>query len=285
MSGLPITEEVTPELEAWLDYNQGVGCSLDDLGATLIESGYRADDVAAFLLRRRGASPVRNAAEATQRFWRRLDALASINSVWVGDRACPIVARSPGAGILLVADVLSDDERAALVAEAEPNLTDALILDEGDGDIAASGSRVCRGAGLARCGSDIVRRVERRIEVLTGLPLAHGEDLQVLHYPTGGEYRPHVDYFDPDTAGGRQMLARGPQRLATAILYLSDVEAGGGTQFPALSLEFSATAGSALLFASLDREGRPMPASLHWGRPVTSGEKWIATKWIRTEAI
>ena len=67
-----------------------------------------------------------------------------------------------------------------------------------------------------------------------------------------------------------------------AWIVQSDVEAGGGTQFPELSLEFTPLKGAALVFASLDRDGAPLQTSLHWGRPVMSGEKWIATKWLRT---
>jgi prolyl 4-hydroxylase len=38
------------------------------------------------------------------------------------------------------------------------------------------------------------------------------------------------------------------------------------------------------MFASLDREGALQPKSLHGGNPVTAGQKWIATRWIRLGA-
>ncbi len=56
------------------------------------------------------------------------------------------------------------------------------------------------------------------------------------------------------------------------------MESGGCTRFPELSLEFTPLKGAALLFASLDRDGALLPTSLHAGCPVTSSEKWMATK-------
>jgi prolyl 4-hydroxylase len=105
--------------------------------------------------------------------------------------------------------------------------------------------------------------------------------MQILRYEVGGEYRPHFDFFDPGTAGGRHLLSQGSQRLVSVIMYLCDVEAGGTTQFPELSLAFTPLRGAALLFPSIGRDGALLQDSLHAGGPVTSGEKWIATKWIR----
>ena len=40
-------------------------------------------------------------------------------------------------------------------------------------------------------------------------------------------------------------------------------------------------AGDAVLFYNIKPNGDRDIMSLHEGRPVTAGEKWIATKWIR----
>jgi prolyl 4-hydroxylase len=68
-------------------------------------------------------------------------------------------------------------------------------------------------------------------------------------------------------------------------MYLCDVEAGGVTLFPELSLAFTPARGAAPLFASMGRDGSLLRTSLHCSVSVTSGEKWIATKWIRVQPI
>ena len=55
----------------------------------------------------------------------------------------------------------------------------------------------------------------------------NGEAMQVLHYELGQKYEPHFDYFRDKV---NQQL--GGHRVATVLMYLSDVEKGGETIFP-----------------------------------------------------
>jgi 2OG-Fe(II) oxygenase superfamily len=70
--------------------------------------------------------------------------------------------------------------------------------------------------------------VHERIREMTKVPIDNYEYLQMLKYEVGQFYRTHHDYI----AHHRQR-APGP-RIMTVFLYLNDVEAGGGTQFPRL---------------------------------------------------
>lgn len=57
--------------------------------------------------------------------------------------------------------------------------------------------------------------------------LENGEAMQILHYEHGQKYEPHYDFFH-DKAN----LKLGGHRIATVLMYLSDVEKGGETVFP-----------------------------------------------------
>ncbi len=125
----------------------------------------------------------------------------------------------------------------------------------------------------------LVRALNQRIAALTGIPLENQEPLQVLHYRPGEEYVPHHDAFTP----GNPQLEHGGNRIATVILYLNSVQAGGGTFFPEMDMRVFPHAGLGLFFRSV-KDGQVLQKSLHAGEPVLQGEKWIATKWIRERA-
>jgi len=107
------------------------------------------------------------------------------------------------------------------------------------------------------------------------------DGLQVLRYDTGGEYRPHFDWIDPDLPGLHKYLKVGGQRLGTFVLYLSKVESGGRTSFPAIGLEVIPKKGGAIFFVNTDSRHTPDQLTLHAGTPVVKGVKLVANKWLR----
>jgi prolyl 4-hydroxylase len=121
--------------------------------------------------------------------------------------------------------------------------------------------------------------IEARVAALLNWPLDHGEGIQVLRYRPGAEYRPHHDYFDPAHPGTAHVLKRGGQRVGTLVMYLNTPQGGGATTFPDVGLEVAPIRGNAVFF-SYDRP-HASTRTLHGGAPVTAGEKWVATKWMR----
>ena len=140
-------------------------------------------------------------------------------------------------------------------------------------------SRTSQGMFFERGESELVSRIEARIAHLLGWPVQNGEGLQVLRYAPGAEYLPHFDYFDPAAPGTPAILQRGGQRVATLVMYLHEPEAGGATVFPDAALSVLPKRGSAVFFSY--SQPHPDSLTLHAGAPVLSGEKWIATKWLR----
>lgn len=55
----------------------------------------------------------------------------------------------------------------------------------------------------------------------------NGEAMQILRYELGQKYEPHFDSFADEVN-----RLRGGQRIATVLMYLSDVKKGGETVFP-----------------------------------------------------
>jgi prolyl 4-hydroxylase len=142
--------------------------------------------------------------------------------------------------------------------------------------------RSSRGTHFAHGETEVVAALERRIEALLGFAVERQEPLQILNYGEMGEYLPHFDFFDPEESGSHVPLERGGQRVATLIIYLNDVPAGGATIFPTIGFEVKPRRGHAVYFESHDDEGLLDRKTLHGGAPVGGrGDKWIATKWIR----
>mmetsp|Transcript_22610 Transcript_22610/g.74978 ORF Transcript_22610/g.74978 Transcript_22610/m.74978 type:complete len:356 (+) Transcript_22610:99-1166(+) len=120
-----------------------------------------------------------------------------------------------------------------------------------------------------------IHRVVRRINDLTGTPYDNGEDLQIVRYEPGQFYRTHHD---------QQSAHWTPQgvRVYTFFVYLSDVEAGGGTRFTDLGITVTPKLGRAVLWPSvLDSDlltGEPK--THHEAVTVEAGVKYAANLWI-----
>lgn len=199
-----------------------------------------------------------------------------------GDRRVQVIASLLYPRIIVFGDLLSARECEALIAQARPRLQRSTVVDPVTGDDRPDEARTSFGASFQRGETELCRRIERRIARLVDWPVDHGEGLQILRYAVGAEYRPHYDYFDPAEPGNAVPLARGGQRVATLVIYLSTPESGGTTVFPDAKFEVAAIRGNAAFF-SYDRP-HPMTGTLHGGAPVHAGEKWIATKWLREAA-
>ena len=127
----------------------------------------------------------------------------------------------------------------------------------------------------------LVQQLQRRIDTLLGIDAAHGETLQGQRYTAGQEFRPHNDWFSPNSPSWVAENARGGQRSFTAMAYLNDVEDGGETDFPRLDIAITPRAGTLLVWNNADEEGNPNPWTLHAGNPVMRGSKYVVTKWYR----
>lgn len=126
-----------------------------------------------------------------------------------------------------------------------------------------------------------IRKLQRRINELLGLDHASGETIQGQRYTAGQEFKPHVDWFHPESAMWDEEQARGGQRAFTAMAFLNRVEAGGETDFPLLDIAIEPRPGTLLIWNNMDEDGLPNRWTLHSGNRVTRGVKYVITKWYR----
>ncbi|GAA0157505.1 protein modifying enzyme [Lithospermum erythrorhizon] len=210
-----------------------------------------------------------------------------------GDQWVEVISFEPRASVYH--NFLSKEECEHLINISKPHMFRSAVVASATGRVTDSEVRTSSGTFLGRGRDEIVRNIEKRIADFTFIPVENGEGLQVLHYEVGQKYDPHFDFFQDELN-----LRRGGQRIATIVMYLSDVEEGGETVFPAARGNFSSlpywnelsacgkgglsvkpNMGDALLFWNMKPDASVDTSSLHRGCPVIKGNKWSSTKWIR----
>jgi prolyl 4-hydroxylase len=205
----------------------------------------------------------------------------SPNAIETSDRTVNILFALNAPRVVLFGGLLSDEECDEIVRLSRGKLARSSVVNAATGAYDVHPDRTSEGTHFQRGENELIRRVERRISELISYPVENGEPIQILYYQPGAEYKPHFDFFDPALPGNDKVLAMGGQRVSTLVMYLNDVEAGGSTIFPEVGLDVLPRRGNAVYFAYTTPDGQLDRRTLHGGSPVTSGEKWIATKWLR----
>jgi prolyl 4-hydroxylase len=272
---------IRPELREWILATTRAGHSVPDVLRLMDENGYNprqsrsiVAEVLKMPLAALNATTQHTAAAKAPQGMRTKHPEAP--EVMVDGRAIG-VSLSVDAPTLRVLDgILSEQECGDLIELARPRLQRTLTVDT-DGRYQVDQRRTSEGTFFAIDELPLIGLIEQRLSRLLEIPVNHGEGLQILHYLPGQQYEPHYDWFDPELPSFGPMTKLGGQRIASVVMYLNTPEQGGGTAFPAVGLTITARRGSAVYFAY---EGGDR-TSLHAGLPVTRGEKWIATKWLR----
>lgn len=175
-----------------------------------------------------------------------------------------------------------------LIQRARPELKPSVVYDAESGGWQTHPARTSETANFRTLEHDLIMHLASwRIASALGLPVLHQEGTKVLRYVQGQEYRPHYDFVRPGAeaeAFGTELSTHG-QRVATALVYLNDDYEGGQTAFPRLGLQFRGKTGDALFFWNLSEAGALERDSLHAGLPVTLGEKWLLSKWVRQKPL
>ena len=283
-------QTLTPELHAWLTTQRQQGRGDAELIEAMMRSGWHQAVAQAAV---RGDSGGGSAADGfTRTAWMEghtpRQGLASVpdplrgtgeSRLKLADADVRVLMALDQPRIVVLGDLLSAQECRQLRDLAQPRLTRSQTVDTQTGGSEVNTARTSQGMFFERGETSLISAIEARIAELVDWPVDQGEGLQILRYGPGAEYRPHYDYFDPDQPGSARVLSRGGQRVATLVMYLNEVEAGGATTFPDAGVQVQPQMGGAVFFSY--SQATPASRTLHAGAPVTQGENWVATKWFR----
>lgn len=171
-------------------------------------------------------------------------------------------------------NLFSKAECLFLIDCAQPIFEPAMVghIAGGFGQQIVRQIRTCDVAHFPWVGENpAIHALNRRMAVASGTLAEQGEPLQILRYRPGQEFKPHGDATED----------RHNQRIFTMLVYLNEGYFGGETMFLKSGLKVRGRTGDAILFRNAADDGTPDPTALHAGLPVTAGEKYLASRWIR----
>ncbi|KAJ0987920.1 hypothetical protein J5N97_006276 [Dioscorea zingiberensis] len=201
--------------------------------------------------------------------------------------------------LFLYEGFLSDKECDHLIALAQNKLDKASVTNNGSGkNMHDVMNRTNSGVSLARDFDEIVSNIEKRISAWTFLPKENGEDMQIIQYDTNDT---HAAQYDNNNDTSRPVY--GGHRIATILMYLSNVTHGGETIFPMSELKdtqikadkwsdcaangyaVKPVKGNVLLLFNLHPNSTIDQSSVHSSCKVLEGKKWTAIKQIHVRTF
>ena len=193
---------------------------------------------------------------------------------------------SSAGNVLKFSKFLTPLECSYIKAAAAPAIQPSSTIHPHTGELVKNEIRTSSSSNFDPVSRDhFVYSVEERIAAATHTTVEQGEPLNVLYYRIAEEYKYHYDFLSPNNEDERRLLKEGGQRKYTFLISLNEEYSGGETYFPRLDVKYRGRLGDALMFRNTGSDGQPNELMLHAGMPVTDGQKWVASKWIREEAF
>ncbi|XP_072320555.1 prolyl 4-hydroxylase subunit alpha-3 isoform X2 [Eucyclogobius newberryi] len=174
--------------------------------------------------------------------------------------------------VALYHDFITDNEAEDVKALARPGLKRSVIASGAKQETADY--RISKSAWLKDSSHAVIGKLDQRIAMVTGLNVNHpfGEYLQVVNYGIAGHYEPHFDHATAPTSPVYKLNTG--NRVATFMIYLSSVEAGGSTAFIYANFSLPVVEKAAIFWWNLHRNGEGDVDTLHAGCPILVGDKW-----------
>lgn len=274
--------QISNDLKDWITGTLQSGVKPEAIVGAMIKKGFDERFAYSTILRLVSNQPITTVHHGGPAFvYEPVEITNKGNIIHADDRDVKVLFKVEKPLIVHLENVLSAEECDELIDFSTNRLQPSRIFDPKTGEIKEVPGRTSKGTYYQVNQNEFIAKLEKRFSDITSHPVGNGEGLQVLNYKIGEEYKAHFDYFPPDQVDSNS----GGQRIATLLIYLNDVEAGGETVFPKLGLSVVPKKGSAVYFHYGNSKGQVDRMSLHCSIPVQKGEKWVATKWIREEEI
>lgn len=180
---------------------------------------------------------------------------------------------------------LSDEECQHFIDISREKFQRSLVTSN-EGNFAST-QRTSQNYWLPHDKDEITLRIAKKIAVLVNYPLDNAEMYQIIYYTKNQQYYNHCDGWHFNKSDESKMcLLRGGQRMVTALVYLNDVEAGGGTLFSKLNISVAPKRGKLLVFYNCkDRTNVINTMTEHAGTQVIEGEKYAFNLWFRQQSL
>lgn len=168
------------------------------------------------------------------------------------------------------------------VCDAVVDLIDQRLRDSTTADAFADPKvRTSRTSDLGQLGHDLIMQLDELIAEAIGIHWSYADITQGQRYDVDQEYKAHYDYFIPGSREYQVFCQFLAQRTWTFMIYLNDVEEGGGTRFRRLEKTIMPEKGKAVIWNNLNPDGSVNPYTIHHGMKVRKGSKYVITKWFR----
>ena len=182
--------------------------------------------------------------------------------------------------IVIYHDLLREREINAVKEKARPMLKRATVHHPKTGELVFANYRVSKSAWLRPEMDPIAHEVITKVGDVTGLNMRYSESLQVANYGLAGQYEPHFDHST--IKAPKYFESFGGNRIATMLMYMSEVERGGSTIFVSTGpgVAIRPEKGSGVFWYNLKRNGEGDKKTRHAACPVLLGHKWVSNLWI-----
>ena len=274
-----MAREMDEGWQNWVKFNIARGCDKDGIFKILIDEGFEYQQVVNHMghIPSRNVDSIANPLVAAQQ----AEGSSGFESRIKIDRDSIFIPNAQRmdtdlAEFYTLDNFLNQEECDRLIALIKTRLRPSEVANNAGTSTDFRTSSTC---DLGVIDDDFVAEIDRRICAMLGIDASYSEVIQGQYYEVGQEFKPHTDYFEASEY--EEYASERGQRTYTFFIYLNDVEAGGETEFTELGQKIRPRAGNAVIWSSLDAEGRPNPNTMHHAHPVKAGYKAVITKWFR----